>query len=311
MNIDRDVFENAGPNGTDVRLYWDTEREDESPLLPSVTSILDTRDEDKSGLHNWQDRNDGDGDNAYHKHLFFYKRHRGTLAHWYALKTLDPSLEWSPDEAQSVWALNNIRNQHDPTTWPETHDAQPREVLYSVCKDQHGVETWGEFYDEYAPSLSASAFDDALYEQARRDVDFFVEAFDRVTTKLPLDRVIDVETYIFDEEYEYAGQADLLYKDSYGDIVLADLKTSSGCYTKHKLQTAAYAKAVERDDAFPVSTVDRLEVIRIHPDTGQYAVHTSDNTFGPHTSTYWNRDYNDLWNEFADLATAYDYDTPT
>jgi hypothetical protein len=46
---------------------------------------------------------------------------------------------------------------------------------------------------------------------------------------------------------------------------LCDLKTSSGIYDKHKLQTIAYNEAVDVD-------VDKLEVIRIHPDREEYEI---------------------------------------
>lgn len=309
MDIGRDTFpvdDDRYDDIDEVRLYWDKD-EDDPPKLPSVTTILKTRDDDKSNLYDWQDRNDGEGDNANHKHLFWYKRHRGTLCHWYALKTLNPDLEWSPDEAQSMWALGNVSQQNDPERYPETWDATPREVLYSVLKAQHAVESWGEFYDLHPHDARPSYFEDELVEQYKRDRDFFVEAFERICSKLDIntDSVVAVEQYLFEDEHEFAGQVDLVYERN-GETRVADLKTSSGCYTKHKLQGAAYGKAVERSDDFEVTAVDALDVVRIHPDSGQYAVHTSAPDHGMHVSTYWRRDYDDLWDEFADLAMNFD-----
>lgn len=310
MDIGRDAFPGLGPDGIEVRLYWD--KQDETATLPSVTSILKTRDEDKSNLYSWQDRNDGKGDNANHKHLFWYKRHRGTLCHWYALKTLDPELEWSADEAQSMWALGNVSKQNDPEKYPETWDATPREVLYSVLKSQDAVESWGEFYERHPHDASESYFEDELVAQYERDRDYFVSAFERICEKLNItsENVIAVEQFLFEEEYEYAGQVDLVYEDGDGNVVVADLKTSSGCYSKHKLQGSAYAKAIERDDSIDVGTVDRLEVLRIHPDSGQYVVHTDNPSHAMHVSTYWKRSYDDLWDEFSTLAEEFTYDEP-
>jgi hypothetical protein len=307
MDIERDTYKNAHDDLDEVRIY---DRGDIS--LPSVTTILKTREDDKSNLYAWQDRNNGEGDNAYHKHLFWYKRHRGTLCHWYALKTLDPSLEWSPDEAQSMYMISNVASLNDPEKHPEVHDARPRDVLYSVLKSQNAVESWGEFYDRHPPDNSESYFEAELKAQYERDRDYFVAAFERICDKLSItsESTITVEKYLFEEQQGYAGQVDLVYEDDEGNTVVADLKTSSGCYSKHKLQGAAYGKAIERDDDIDAETVDRLEVIRIHPDSGEYAVHTHrDSATHPiHTSDYWRRDFDDLWAEFAELAGNFEYD---
>lgn len=309
MDIGRDSFPGLGPDDIEVRLYWDND-DDSIPRLPSVTTILKTRNEDKSNLYAWQDRNDGNGDNADHEHLFWYKRHRGTLSHWYALKTLDPGLEWSGDEQQSVWALGNVSKQTDPEKYPETYDARPRDVLYSILKAEHAVESWGEFYDAHPPDNDEAYFEDELKALYERERDHFVEVFDRITRKLGItpESTIAVEQFVFDTEYEYAGQVDLVYEDPDGNIVVADLKTSSGCYSKHKIQGAAYAKAIERDENIPVDEVDRLEVIRIHPDSGAYAVHTDNPSHPMHTSKYWRQSYDQLWETFASLAENFEYD---
>jgi len=301
MEIERNTFER---DGEEYRLYW--QLGEPTNTFPSVTTVLKSRDTDMSNLEQWQDDNDGIGDNADHEHIFWYKRNRGTLLHWYALKTLDPDLEWSSDEAQSMWALGNISSQNDPEDWPETHDARPRDVLYSVLKSQDAVESWGEFYDRHDPEAPPSYYEDELVAQYERDRDFFVEAFERICSKLDITRenVIAIEEFLFEDDYGYAGQVDLVYENDTGTVV-ADLKTSSGCYSKHKLQGAAYGKAIENDDDLDVDEVDRLEVIRIHPDSGQYAVHTDDPSHGIHESTYWRRSYDDLWDEFETLASEF------
>lgn len=306
MGIERDTFTDVHPTVEEVRLYWDND--ESGPQLPSVTTILETRDDDKSNIHRWQDENDGVGDNADYRHLLWYSQQRGTLCHWYALKTLYPSLEWTPDEARAIYEIGNVNSLNDPIKYPLVHDATAEDVLYSVYRNQDRVRTHGDFIDRYGDDPECD-FENAVKEQYERDRDFFVEAFERVCSKLDIthDNTISVEQYLLDYEYNYGGQVDLVYRDG-DDVVVADLKTSSGCYTKHKLQGAAYAKAIERDDDIDAQTVDRLEVIRIDPDTGQYAVHTNDVTHGCHVADYWNRSYDDLWNEFADLATAFEYD---
>jgi hypothetical protein len=299
--ITRDVYDGIGPDGIDVRVY-----QQHNTSLPSVTTILKTRDDDKSSLHDWQDRNDGEGDNAYHKHLFWYSRHIGTLGHWHALHELDPSLEWSPDEAQSEGELHQ---QHES----EVCDDSPREVLYSVVKAQHGVESWGEFYDRYEPYKNGSYYRDELVAQAERDIEFFVDAQQRLWSKLGItqDEIIEVEKFLFNDEYEYAGQVDLVYRDQDDQVVVADLKSSSGCYDKHQMQGAAYGKAIECADDVPVDSVDRLEVHRAHPRSGEMAVHTSEHTdtHPVHTTKYWEDSFEELWRAFESLAVDFTYDS--
>jgi len=156
--IDRDTYSNPFGGDDDIRVYTKG-----TTHMPSVTTVLATRDDDKSNLYAWQDRNDGTGDNAFHEHLFWYSRHIGTLGHWHALSTLDSDLEWTEDEAESAWVLNNVDTITDDSNYdayserlgrsftvdgedhPEIQTATPRDVLYSVLKQQHSVESWGEF----------------------------------------------------------------------------------------------------------------------------------------------------------------------
>jgi len=331
--IDRDVYEGIGPGGIDVRLYEDTERPT-VPKLPSVTTVLKTRDDDKSNMYDWQDRNDGEGNNAHHEHLFWYSRHVGTLGHWHALNELG-DVPWTEDEAQSAWALGNVSTltdadenyeAEDPRTGrvfsergrnhEEILDNSAREVLYSVLRgdrDKEGgiVSTWGEFYDRYVPYKNGSYYDNALVERAEKDIEFFKDGILRLWNKLGISplNTIAVEQFLFNEEYGYAGQVDLVYEDADGHIVVADLKSSSGCYDKHQIQGAAYAKSVEVAEDVPVDTVDRLEVHRAHPRTGQMAAHTHRDAPGKssvHTTKWWSDGIEDLWFDFESLISNFE-----
>lgn len=333
MQITREVVEGVGPGDIDVRLYTDGRVE-----LPSVTTVLKTRDDDKSNLYDWQDRNDGVGDSAHHEHLFWYSRQVGTLGHWFALRELDPTLEWTEDEGQSAWALGNVGTlqdadeqyeAEDPRTGrvfkergsnhEEVIDSSPEEVLYSVLrgdKNKGGgtVSTWGEFYDRHPPGMGVDYYENELVTRALRDIEFFVDAQKRLWSKLGVDTdsVIEVEKFLFNEYYGYAGQVDLVYEDPDGNIVVADLKSSSGCYDKHQIQGSAYGKAIELAEDVPVDGVDRLEVHRAHPRTGQMAVHTHRNAPNKapiHTTKYWNEGYDDLWARFETLVDRFTYET--
>lgn len=294
--ITRDTYSDAHPELDEVRLYQLDDLQ-----LPSVTTILKTRDEDKSNLYNWQDENDGEGDNPYHEHLFWYARHRGTLGHYNALINLDPSLEWTADENQSKWEIQY-------QTEPEVHDDPAREILYSVLKDQHAVESWGEFYDRHSPYKSAEYYQNELWQQCQRDLMWYEDTFRQMCQTLGIteDRAITVEKFLFDTEYGYAGQADLVLEYPNGDHVIADLKSKKGAYTKEKLQGAAYGKAVERDPDIPVESIDRTEVWCLHPTTGKHAIYCQDGDASPlHTDEYWRKDYEECWQEFRELTEQF------
>jgi len=293
--ITRDTYADAHEELDEIRLYTY-----ETDMLPSVTTVLKTRDEDMSNLHDWQDRNDGEGDNAFHKHLFWFKRHRGTLCHWHALSRLDPALDWSADECNS---RTELAVQHED----EVADDTPREVLYSVLKSQHAVESWGEFYDKYRPDKS-DYYANALLTQVDRDIDFFVATFEHICDRLDIsdEHIIAVEEFLFNDVDGYAGQVDLVYEcPTTGETVVADLKTSSGCYAKHKMQGAAYGRSVE---VLMDVDVGRLEVWRIHPDSGQWAVHCHEEPTEVHTSNYWREGYEDLLDSFLALVEGFTFD---
>jgi hypothetical protein len=333
MDITRETLDGIGPDGVDVRLYtWNGDR------LPSVTSILKTREDDKSNLYDWQDRNDGTGNAADHEHLFWYSRHLGTLGHWHALHELDPDLDWTDDEARSLAALEHVGDITDDELYQfyderldkyvtidgekheEIWDASPREVLYSAMrgdKNKGGgtVASWGEFYDKHNPFKQNDYYTEALLDWAERDIEFFVDGQTRLWERLGVDQdsVIAVEQYLFNDEVGYAGQVDLVYEDPDGHTVVADLKSSSGCYDKHQIQGAAYAEAVEYSDDVAATDVDRLEVHRAHPRTGQVAAHTHRGAPGEqpvHTTQYWNEGIDPLVERFTALAEAFTYVDP-
>lgn len=102
------------------------------------------------------------------------------------------------------------------------------------------------------------------------------------------ENVLNVECFVTNESIGYAGQFDLLYIDDSGDLVLSDLKTSKRVYRKHKLQVTSYSKALSLD-------IDKLEVIRIHPDSESWEISHS---------TDWSEDRFELWGEFVSLRES-------
>lgn len=129
-----------------------------------------------------------------------------------------------------------------------------------------------------------------------KDAMYWAEAaWEAIKRKHNIDEetVLNVECFVENTDIGYAGQFDLLYVDpDNSDVVLADLKTSSGVYDKHKMQLSAYKHAVNLD-------IDRLEVIRMHPDSETYEVSSSDD---------WSEDPDEMFEEFVELRESMDED---
>jgi hypothetical protein len=259
--------------------------------VPSVTNVLGLLDEDTSGLEWWKEQNDGQGNNADHEHLFWYKRHRGTLAHAAVLDPLADRPLWGTDEHSSLEAIERHTNDVDR--------------IYSVVKDH---EVWDMEEWPALPLWRAEHGSDGLADLTdvlRLDVNFARSAFAAVREALGItrDAVRDVERYVLHSDVGYGGQVDLVYDD--GDsTVVADLKTSSGLRHKHRLQTVAYAHALPYE-------VDRTEVIRVHPDSQTWHVHSPVNASEHHDTDYWfsgqysdvaYEDEQDMWETFTALA---------
>jgi len=102
--------------------------------------------------------------------------------------------------------------------------------------------------------------------------------------------VLGLEEFVYNTEYGYGGQYDLLYEAPDGSIVLSDLKTSSGVRFDHKLQSAAYKLAVE---SFTDYEIDETEVIRVYPD---------DEVVEVSRSHQWDRSLDGLGHEFLGLV---------
>jgi hypothetical protein len=282
----------------------------------SVTSILNRLEEDTSGLDWWKSQNDGSGDAPYHQHLYWYSAPRGTLCHYQALKKLDEGFDgelYGDEERHAQKQLADGPQDEDLIEeWNEADVPTDTDAItYSVLKNQGTVSS----RDQYE-----ALFDNVTLEDVcRKDCEWFVDAFDTVCDELGIsnETVIAVERFLLNTDDMYGGQSDLLYEGPDGATVLADLKTSSGLRQKHRLQSVAYGKAIEKDESIDVDDVDRLEVIRIAPDKKDVVVHshltpefTSDVGI-EYTDDYWFEDeygdfeyesLEDMWEKFTDLS---------
>ena len=278
----------------------------------SVTTILSELEESTKGLDWWKRQNNGVGDNADWRHLFWYKTFRGTLCHYQALVTFDNAFDSddgmygaSEMEAMQELMMADAGEKTYPGDDGTSVTSTPDEVLYSVLKDHGYVDDWYDYNKAYQ--------DHSLMDVHRQDVQFFKDAFDEICQALGIteESVISVERFMLNEDIGYGGQCDLLYEDPDGNIVVADLKTSSGLRQKHRLQSVAYAKAVEQDEDIDVDEVDRVEVIRIHPDTETWEVHSHEQATEHHTTQYWYKDKygnfeyesnEEMWETFKELS---------
>lgn len=74
------------------------------------------------------------------------------------------------------------------------------------------------------------------------------------------------ERMIFSQNMFYAGTADF-FGTIDGELVVADLKTSSGIWNEYLLQTSAYQMAIEEEDG---CEIDARWIIRLDKKTGKF-----------------------------------------
>lgn len=270
----------------------------------SVTTVLSFLEEDDTGLKRWQATNDGSGDSPHHEHIFWYSGPRGTLCHYQALCKFEDSYDgegdmWGEEESRS---MEKIMEGPEPGTFQDaSHNLS--DITYSIMRNQAVVSG----RDEYECLFEGNT---RLVDVLREDIEYFTEAFATICQELGVtdESVIRVEKFMLNDEGGYGGQCDLVYEDPRGNVVVADLKTSSSFRQKHRLQVVAYMKAVEQADWGPDS-VDRIEVWRIHPDSETWQVHSHE--VPPHathlhneekpeqskyTDAYW---FEDKWGDFS------------
>lgn len=268
----------------------------------SVTTVLGFLEEDTTGLERWQAEHDGSGDTFHHEHVFWYSGPRGTLCHYQALCAFEDAFDgddmWGAEEAESMEQI--MEGPSEDAFDDASTDLE--DVTYSILKNQNTVTS----RDEYDALFRGNT---RLVDVLRDDTEWFVDAFSEVREELGVadDDVIAVERFMLNDEDRYGGQCDLLYEDANGNVVLADLKTSSSLRQKHRLQGVAYKYGVEQADDIPVDEVDRVEVWRLCPDTREWQVHShtvpehaqhlydADDEDARYTDMYW---FEDKWGEF-------------
>lgn len=149
-----------------------------------------------------------------------------------------------------------------------------------------------EFYDGDMHGTEEESSTEELklegdWERYRDDLTYAEDAWRQIKTIRGIndEQVLDVECFVTNVAIGYAGQFDLLYVDDDSNLVLGDLKTGKGIYEKYKLQLTAYENALELP-------IDKLEIIRIHPDSETWEVSSSDE---------WDESRQELWGRFLEL----------
>lgn len=284
----------------DGGLRWYTDGEVE---VLSVTTVLGFLEEDTDGLDYWKSQHQGEGDEFHHEHIYWYSAPRGTLCHYQALCKFEDAFDgddemWGDEEADSMAQV--MEGPHPSEFDDASHHLE--DITYSILKNQGVVSTREEYETLFAGSTRLV---DVLHE----DIEYFVEAFERICEELGVndDSVLRVEKYLVNGDDGYGGQCDLCYEDPHGNVVVADLKTSSGLRQKHRLQSVAYMKAVEKAEWGP-EEVDRVEVWRIDPDAEEWQVHSHEvpphadhlhdeerSESSSYTDAYW---FEDKWGDF-------------
>jgi len=220
--------------------------------LPSVSTVLDEL-PTPTKVKRWK------SNNSDWREQREYKASRGTLIHYYCLDELTDREMWSTEEANAESYLQETQDR-----W----DRFQRDLAWVVGTDHSAVED----------GISVTSNAPPAWEMIRR-----LRGIDE-------DRVLGVEVYVSNRTVGYAGQFDLLYADRDDRVVLADIKTSKGCWDKFPVQLSAYRHAVD-------APVDRTEVLRMNPDYQQWEVHGDDS---------WIETDAQLFETFADLRDQVD-----
>lgn len=261
-----------------IRVYYSPHYD--APPMPSVTVIKGVMvdPEKEKALQGWRDRFDGQSQwgRPWYKDQKFFKAYRGTLVHFAILSALGDAAgnTYFHEVGDDNWGKEEYWAEYNLKKWSKkAPSANSDEVPYTPRANKYDGE---------------HAWDKAVRGMKWATRTFKKEIIDNGL--LSPENVIDVEEYVFDTEYGYGGQFDLLYEDDDGKIILSDVKTSSGVRFGHKLQGAAYKRAVESERDI---TIDECEIIRLHPDKENVEVSRSSD---------WDRTLDGLEHQFLGLC---------
>jgi len=263
---------NADVDKDRIRVYYCPEL-GLSPM-PSVSVVKGLReDPDKEeGLQGWRDRFDGQSSwsRPWWNDQKQFKAVRGTLVHFAILNELgDASGEtYFHKVGDSDWGLEEYYAEYTLKKWSKkAPSANTNEISFTPRDNKYdGEHAWDKAMR--GVKWATRTFKQAVIDGSNPS-GVTVPRDTTLDGRFDPQNVINVEQFVYDEDYGYAGQYDLLYyyedEDGNRRNVLADVKTSSAVRFDHKLQSAAYKRAIESSSWGP-DTIHECEVIRLHPD---------------------------------------------
>jgi len=301
INIKRTKADVINPDAEKdkIRVYYSPELD--LPPMPSVSVIKGLRSdpEKEKGLQGWRDRFDGQSSwsRPWWSDQMSFKAYRGTLIHFSILNELgDASGETYFHEAgDSDWGKEEYYAEYCLKKWSKkAPSATSNEVSYTPRDNKYdGEHAWDKAMR--GVKWAARTFAEGVIRGNKPD-GVTVPNDTTLDGRFDPGNVIGVEQFVYDEDYGYAGQYDLLYyyinEDGERRNVLADVKTSSAVRFDHKLQSSAYKRAIESSEWGP-DTIHECEVIRLHPDKEVLELSRSPD---------WDRTLEGLAHQFLGLA---------
>jgi len=242
--------------------------------VPSVSVIKGLReDPDKeAGLQGWRDRFDGQSSwgRPWWNDQREFKALRGTLVHFAILNALGDAAgeTYYHEVGDSDWGLEEYYAAYCLNKWSKkAPSANTNDVPYTPRDNKYdGEHAWDKAMR--GVKWATRTFKTGVIDGNKPD-GVTVPRDTELDGRFDRDNVIEVEQFVYDNDYGYAGQYDLLYyyvdDDGNRRNVLSDVKTSSAVRFDHKLQSAAYKRAVESSEYGP-DEIHETEIIRLHPD---------------------------------------------
>lgn len=238
----------------DMRFYW---RVKEREPHPSVTTVMGfgSNSGKKYRINDWR-----------HKHYdsplrLRYHQSIGTWMHWVLLHTKGdlPQSDEEEESKRDLKRMARIDDPHDTPDWMNELDEIPWWIEPFEGDDSEPYPEWviefdyndvkaAEEFMKYNGTKQLLENENGAYEETE-----FVEKFVHHPTRET--RYGTVGTY--------AGQADLVYVDENGDLVMCDVKTSDEIHEAYFSQLMAYKKALE----YHGYDIDRCEILRVDPVT--------------------------------------------
>jgi hypothetical protein len=179
--------------------------------------------------------------------------------------------------------IENWKQQNNGENGTEHHEdllkySQLRGTLlhYEAQKKYTEADLWGIEEEQAKQELQefGEFKGEDAWERYQREKSYFVDEIHSMLDP-EIDELIAVEAYCYHRDPSYAGQVDLVYRNTDDEVVVCDLKTSKQMDYSYLLQTNAYARIVENAIDEKVA---KLQVARANPDISNANLHTQDRT---------------------------------